>query len=51
MPQGAAGGPVGVTFSISDMVRGKCVFLTVEDIVKAITETKNFIEEENTRRP
>ena len=32
-----------LTFSISDMVRGKCIFLCVEDIVAAILEIKNFI--------
>ena len=29
------------------MVRGKCIFLNVEDIIAAIVEIKNFIEEKN----
>ena len=29
-----------VTFKISDMVRGKCVFLEVEDIIKTVKEIK-----------
>ena len=29
-----------VTFKISDMVRGKCVFLEVEDIIKTVNQIK-----------
>ena len=31
------------------MVRGKCIFLTVEDIVAAILDIREFVEDENNR--
>ena len=39
-----------VTFKISDMVRGKCVFLEVEDIIKTINEIKEFVKSDPYKR-
>ena len=33
-----------VTFKISDMVRGKCVFLEVEDIIQTVNQIKEFVK-------
>ena len=38
-----------VTFKISDMVRGKCIFLCVEDIIETIVQIKNFVNEQNAK--
>ena len=39
-----------VTFKISDMVRGKCVFLKVEDIIDTVKEIKKFVESDTKKR-
>ena len=39
-----------VTFTVSDMVRGKCVFLEVEDIIKTIKDIKEFIKSDTKKR-
>ena len=39
-----------VTFKISDMVRGKCVFLEVEDIILTVNQIKEFVRNDPKRR-
>ena len=39
-----------VTFKISDMVRGKCVFLEVEDIILAVNQIKEFVKNDPKKR-
>lgn len=36
-----------VLFEITDMVRGKCVFLEVADIIETVNDIKRFVEEDN----
>lgn len=36
-----------IEFTISDMLRGKCIFLTVDDILLAIANIKGFVEKNN----
>ena len=35
-----------MTFTISDMVRGKCVFLGIEDIIDTVNDIKAFVASE-----
>ena len=39
-----------VTFKISDMVRGKCVFLEVEDIILTVNQIKEFVKNDPRNR-
>ena len=39
-----------VTFKISDMVRGKCVFLEVEDIIQTVNQIKEFVKNDPKKR-
>lgn len=36
-----------IKFTISDMLRGKCVFLSIEDILETINEIKVYINKKN----
>lgn len=40
-----------VEFKISDMVRGKCVFAELTDIVQTVKQIKQYAKEYNIRRP
>lgn len=39
-----------VTFNISDMVRGKCVFLEMESIILTVNQIKEFVRKDNKKR-
>lgn len=36
-----------IKFTISDMLRGKCVFLSIEDILETFNEIKVYINKKN----
>jgi hypothetical protein len=36
-----------VPFKISDMVRGKCVFLEISDILETVKAIKNFVSKDS----
>lgn len=37
-------------FKISDMVRGKCVFMDINDIIRTIDKIKAFVEKDKNKR-
>jgi hypothetical protein len=39
-----------INFSISDMVRGKCTFLEITDIIETINDIKNFVRDDPQKR-
>lgn len=36
-----------LTFTISDMVRGKCVFMFIEDIIQTVKDITDYVEKMN----
>jgi len=36
--------------TISDMVRGKCIFLEINDIIETIEKIKNFVKNDPNKR-
>lgn len=40
-----------ITFNISDMIRAKCTFSSLEDIIETVQNIKRFVDESNRTSP
>ncbi len=38
-------------FTVSDMVRGKCIFASIEDILETVNDITEFVEKQNKTNP